>query len=71
MGALIPIFIQVLPELFKVAKDVPVIFDFIKQSKQVFENEGEWTPEAEAKFSAELQSWKTNPPDWLKTDDQL
>lgn len=72
MTALLPLFIQVLPELFKVAKDVPIVFDFIKKTRQTFQQQNEWTPEAEAVFTKELEDLKgPNKPDWWKTDSEL
>jgi hypothetical protein len=68
MSTLLPLFIQVMPELFKLAKDVPVVLDYVKKSKEVFQQEGEWTPEAEDTFTKELEDLKANPPDWWKPE---
>jgi hypothetical protein len=68
MPALLPLFIQVMPELFKLAKDVPVVLDYIHKSKETFQAEGEWSPEAEAVFTKELEDLKANPPDWWKPE---
>lgn len=66
----LPLFIQVMPELFKLAKDVPLVLDYIRKSKEVFQQEGEWSPEAEAAFTKELQDLKDNPPDWWKPENK-
>lgn len=71
MGALVPIFIQVLPELFKLAADSQIVYNYLHKSKEVFEGEGVWTDEADAAFTKELEDLKANPPRWLKTDAQL
>ncbi len=71
MAALLPIFIQVLPELFKLAADSPIVLNYINKSREVFQQHNVWDAAAEAEYQTHYQNLKANPPDWLKTDDQL
>lgn len=68
MGALLPLFIQYLPQLFAAAKEIPTVMEYIHKTKATFEEKGEWSAEAENAFTQELESLKSNPPDWWKPE---
>ena len=55
-------FLQYLPYLFKAAQSIPQVVDYVQKMKETYQWRGEWTPEADAAFAAELEQLKTNPP---------
>lgn len=51
------LFLQYLPWLIKGAESIPSLIDYAKKMKSNYESRGEWTPEADAAFTAELENW--------------
>lgn len=51
-------FLVFLPYLFQAAQSVPKILEYINKMKANYQARGEWTPEADAAFTAELENWK-------------
>lgn len=50
-------FLTFLPYLVQAANSVPKIMDFILKTKENFQARGEWTADADAAFTAELENW--------------
>lgn len=67
----VAILLQYLPFLVQGAGEVQQIWDYVQKVREAAKQSGEWTPEAEAAFDAEIEKLKTDPPDWWKTDEQL
>lgn len=68
MPAILALFIQYLPALIQ---GTPKVIAYIQQMRAIFKSHNLWTPEHEAELMALSQQYMDNPPDWLKTDEQL
>lgn len=63
VAALIPIFMQYLPLLFKAAQAVPEIIGFVKRTQEILKQDKEWTSEQQAAFDKHLEE-VTSQPHW-------
>ena len=55
MAALIPIFMQYLPILFKAAQAVPEIIGFVQRTQEVLKQSKEWTADQQAAFDERME----------------
>ena len=68
MGAIIALVIQYGPALMQLGEQG---YEFVTKVRTLAQQTDEWTDEADAMYQAGRQALIDNPPDWLKTDDQL
>ena len=66
MIALLGLFIQYLPALIKAGADV---YAYVTKVRQIAQQQGMWSDEQEAAFTAELEKLKSNPPAWWIADE--
>lgn len=64
----VALFVQYLPILMQAAGGVQQILEYVQKVRTALKQTGEWTPEAEAAFNAEIEKLKTDPPDWWKPE---
>lgn len=63
MIALIPIFLQYLPQLVKAAQSIPELIGYIQRTKATLSTTGEWTPEQQAEYDKHVEEI-TSQPHW-------
>ncbi len=66
MGALLPLFLQYLPELAGVAKSVPAVAEYIGKMIHTFKQAGELTPDEEEELDKAIAAHDTQ--DWWQPE---